>query len=106
VLALPTFLTAFTSRSDRRRVGAGADRAAMVFLIIGREIDLSVASILALCSVLFGIMARRHAARRGDAADAFGRRAGRRLQRRPGDPPGLPSLVVTLGTMAMFRGIG
>jgi rhamnose transport system permease protein len=79
----------------------------MVFLIIAREIDLSVGSTLALTSVVFGLLTQaefplvcRYPA---DAACGCGLR---RVQRRSGHGLGLPSLVVTLGTMALFRGIG
>ena len=79
----------------------------MVLLIIAREIDLSVASILALCSVVFGVLIREGVSLRGGdrlraesavTAGAFNGVLVTYL--------GLPSLVVTLGTMAMFRGIG
>ncbi|MBZ9935988.1 ABC transporter permease [Mesorhizobium sp. BR1-1-16] len=79
----------------------------MVLLIIAREIDLSVASILALTSVVFGLMIQAGAPLlvaipltlvAGAACGAFNGILVTAL--------GLPSLVVTLGTMALFRGIG
>jgi rhamnose transport system permease protein len=79
----------------------------MVLLIIAREIDLSVASILALTSVVFGViieigaplpLAILAALLAGGAAGAFNGALVTALR--------LPSLVVTLGTLAMFRGIG
>jgi len=79
----------------------------MVLLIIAREIDLSVASILALTSVVFGViiaigaplpLAILAALLAGAAAGAFNGALVTALR--------LPSLVVTLGTLAMFRGIG
>jgi rhamnose transport system permease protein len=79
----------------------------MVLLIIGREIDLSVASILALSSVVFGLLLQ--------AAVPMGLTVplvilfGAALGAVNGilvAAVGLPSLVVTLGTMALYRGIG
>ena len=79
----------------------------MVLLIIAREIDLSVASVLALTSVVFGViiaigaplpLAILAALLAGAAAGAFNGALVTALR--------LPSLVVTLGTLAMFRGIG
>ena len=79
----------------------------MVLLIIAREIDLSVASILALASVVFGVavqagapiaLAVVAALVTGALAGAFNGLLVTLL--------GLPSLVVTLGTMAMYRGLG
>jgi len=79
----------------------------MVLLIICREIDLSVASMLALCSVIFGILVQDGAPLwlaigaalvAGGLLGAFNGIFVVKL--------GLPSLVVTLGTMALFRGAG
>ena len=79
----------------------------MVLLIIAREIDLSVASILALTSVVFGMMVQAGAPLAvaipltlvaGALCGAFNGALVTVL--------GLPSLVVTLGTMALYRGIG
>jgi rhamnose transport system permease protein len=108
LLALPTFPTAF---NISQAIAGVSERALivlpMVLLIIAREIDLSVASILALCSVLFGVMVQGGlplapaialTLAAGGAAGAFNGLLVTRF--------GLPSLVVTLGTLAMFRGIG
>lgn len=106
--AVPNFLTAF----NLSQLAAGmAEKALlvlpMVMLIIAREIDLSVASILALTSVLFGLLLQAGAPLAavalavllaGTALGAFNGLLVAYL--------GLPSLVVTLGTMAMFRGVG
>lgn len=79
----------------------------MVFLIIAREIDLSVGSTLALTSVVFGLLTQAEfpmyvaiplTLLAGAACGAFNGVLVTAL--------GLPSLVVTLGTMALFRGIG
>lgn len=79
----------------------------MVFLIIAREIDLSVGSILALTSVVFGLLVQAGVPLyiavaltlcAGAICGAFNGVLVTRL--------GLPSLVVTLGTMALYRGIG
>lgn len=79
----------------------------MVLLIIVREIDLSIASILAFCSVLLGLMVRAGlplllaipvVLLAGAGAGATNGYVVCRL--------GLPSLIVTLGTMALFRGLG
>ena len=79
----------------------------MVLLIIVREIDLSIASILAFCSVILGMMVRAGAPLflaipvvllAGIGAGAVNGYVVCQL--------GLPSLIVTLGTMALFRGLG
>ena len=79
----------------------------MVLLIIAREIDLSVASMLALTSVMLGILVQAGVSLFpsilivllfGVVLGAFNGAMVTWL--------GLPSLVVTLGTLAMFRGIG
>ncbi|MGO4335244.1 ABC transporter permease [Labrys sp. KB_33_2] len=108
VLAVPNFATAF---NISQAIAGASERALivlpMVLLIIAREIDLSVASILALSSVVFGVLIREGlplegamalALLTGILAGAFNGVLVTYL--------GLPSLVVTLGTMAMFRGIG
>lgn len=108
VFAVPNFATAF---NISQAIAGASERALivlpMVLLIIAREIDLSVASILALCSVVFGVLIREGlplegaialALLAGILAGAFNGVLVTYL--------GLPSLVVTLGTMAMFRGIG
>jgi rhamnose transport system permease protein len=108
VAAVPNFATDFNLS---QAIAGVAERALivlpMVLLIIVREIDLSVASILALCSVVFGVLIQAGAPL-GVAAVAV-LAAGALLGAFNGALVtwlGLPSLVVTLGTMAMFRGIG
>ena len=79
----------------------------MVLLIIAREIDLSVASMLALTSVALGMLVQAGVPLLpatlivllfGGVLGAFNGLMVTWL--------GLPSLVVTLGTLAMFRGVG
>ncbi len=79
----------------------------MVLLIIAREIDLSVASILALSSVVFGVLVQAKMALAAAISLALlaGALAGA-LNGALVTVFGLPSLVVTLGTLAMFRGVG
>jgi rhamnose transport system permease protein len=118
VLALATlayaaaFVPGFATAFNISQAIAGMSEKAlivlpMVLLIIAREIDLSVASILALTSVIFGVVieigaplpvAILAALLAGAAAGAFNGALVTALR--------LPSLVVTLGTLAMFRGIG
>lgn len=108
VLAVPNFATSF---NISQAIAGASERALivlpMVLLIIGREIDLSVASVLALSSVVFGVLIQAGfsqevailgALATGIFCGAFNGALVTWL--------GLPSLVVTLGTMAMFRGIG
>nr|WP_315187495.1 ABC transporter permease [uncultured Albidiferax sp.] len=106
-IAVPGFLSVF----NLSQAAAGmAEKALlvlpMVLLIIAREIDLSVASILALCSVVLGVLIRADVPlvvaiaatlTVGAVAGAFNGWLVTALN--------LPSLVVTLGTMALFRGI-
>lgn len=105
---LPNFLTAF----NLSQLAAGVAEKSllvlpMVLLIVGREIDLSVASILALTSVAFGMLLEAGFAMPiaillalvlGAVLGSFNGMLVAKF--------GLPSLVVTLGTMAMYRGIG
>lgn len=118
VLALATlgyaaaFVPGFATAFNVSQAIAGMSEKAlivlpMVLLIIAREIDLSVASILALSSVVFGILIEAGVPlpaailvvlAAGAAAGAFNGTLVTALR--------LPSLVVTLGTLAMFRGIG
>ena len=105
---VPNFFTSF----NLSQLAAGAAEKAllalpMVLLIIAREIDLSVASILALASVVFGMMLQGGMPL--PAAISLTLLAGSGLGAFNGAlvaGAGLPSLVVTLGTMALFRGIG
>ena len=78
----------------------------MTLIIISGEIDLSVASILGLCSALLGVLWEKHwpmigifalVAVVGLAAGAVNGLLVTRL--------GLPSLAVTIGTLALYRGI-
>ncbi|MCX5577804.1 ABC transporter permease [Kaistia terrae] len=108
VFFVPNFASAF---NISQAIAGVSERALivlpMVLLIIAREIDLSVASILALSSIIFGILVQAGAPLAvaipltlvaGAACGAFNGIMVTAL--------GLPSLVVTLGTMALFRGIG
>ena len=106
-LAVPGFGSAF----NLTQAAAGmAEKAVlvlpMVLLILAREIDLSVASILALCSVILGVLIRAEVAlpMAMAATLAVGVAAGA-LNGWLVTACGLSSLVVTLGTMALFRGI-
>ncbi|MGL4962174.1 MAG: ABC transporter permease [Inquilinus sp.] len=108
VLTVPNFATRF----NLSQAAAGVSEKAlivlpMVLLIIAREIDLSVASILALSSVILGVLVQ--AGTPMAAAIPLVLLAGAGLGAFNGVLVvrfGLPSLVVTLGTMAMFRGVG
>ena len=108
VFAVPNFASAF---NISQAVAGISERALtvlpMVFLIIAREIDLSVGSILALTSVVFGLLVQAEIPLSlavpltlvaGAVCGAFNGILVTRL--------GLPSLVVTLGTMALYRGVG
>jgi rhamnose transport system permease protein len=102
----------FASSFNLSQAAAGVSEKAilllpMAMLIIAREIDLSVASILALTSVVLGILIRAHVPLvaailvvlvAGAAAGGLNGLLVTGLN--------LPSLLVTLGTMALFRGIG
>jgi ribose/xylose/arabinose/galactoside ABC-type transport system permease subunit len=108
IVAVPHFATIF----NLSQAAAGVSEKAilllpMALLIIAREIDLSVASILALTSVVLGVLIRAGiplaaaiplVLTAGAAAGALNGFLVTRLN--------LPSLVVTLGTMALFRGLG
>ena len=108
VMFVPNFLSAF----NLSQLAAGVAEKAllvlpMVLLIVAREIDLSVASILALTSVALGLMIQ--AGIPTPLALLLTLAAGAALGGINGylvAVLGLPSLVVTLGTMAMYRGIG
>ena len=78
----------------------------MALLILVREIDLSVAAIIALCSLAMGLAAQAGAGTVpliliglavGAICGAFNGFLVARI--------GLPSIVVTIGTMSLFRGI-
>ena len=108
VALVPNFLTAF----NLSQLTAGVAEKAllvlpMVFLIIAREIDLSVSSILALTSVALGLLLQAGAPLPLAIAATLAVGAG--LGAINGTLVtylGLPSLVVSLGTMALYRGIG
>ena len=107
-LLVPNFASAF----NLSQLAAGmAEKALlilpMVLLIIAREIDLSVASILALSSVIFGLMLQWGVPLFATLplVIAFGAALGA-VNGALIVILGLPSLVVTLGTMALYRGIG
>lgn len=107
-LTLPNFLSGF----NISQAGAGiAEKSLlvlpMVFLIIAREIDLSVASILALSSVVLGMLIRANVSLEIAITLVLivGAIAGS-LNGWMVSTLGLPSLVVTLGTMALYRGVG
>lgn len=108
ILLVPNFFTAF---NISQAIAGVSERALimlpMVLLIVAREIDLSVASILALSSVVFGMLTQAGMPMlpaivltllAGAACGAFNGLMVTAF--------GLPSLIVTLATMAMFRGIG
>lgn len=108
IVAVPNFATTF----NLSQAAAGISEKAlivfpMVLLIIAREIDLSVAAILALCSVVLGVLLRAEVpmALAIVAVFAVGALAGA-INGVLVARVGLPSLVVTLGTMALFRGVG
>lgn len=107
-VAVPNFATGF---NISQAIAGMSERALillpMVLLIIAREIDLSVSSILALTSVIFGLCIDAGVPLvpavvltlvAGAACGAFNGLMVTRFR--------LPSLIVTLATMAMFRGIG
>ena len=78
----------------------------MTLIIITGEIDLSVASVVGLSSVLFGVLHREGVPMVGAVliALAAGALAGA-LNGFLVTKVGLPSLAVTIGTMALYRGI-
>ncbi len=105
---IPNFLSAF----NLSQLAASASEKAllilpMTLLIIAREIDLSIASVLALSSVVFGLLVQADVPTL--AAIPLTIVAGGILGAFNGylvTAFGLQSLVVTLGTMALYRGIG
>jgi rhamnose transport system permease protein len=105
--AIPGFTTSF---NISQAIAGMSEKALivlpMVLLIVAREIDLSVASTLALSSVIFGLLLQHGMPLSvavpltliaGALCGAFNGLLVTRL--------GLPSLVATLGTLAMFRGV-
>lgn len=108
ILLVPNFATPF----NLSQLAAGMSEKAllllpMVLLIIAREIDLSVASILALTSVAFGLLLQAGTPLLValPLVVIFGALLGA-LNGILVAALGLPSLVVTLGTMALYRGLG
>ncbi len=104
----PYFLTAFNFSALTRDLMEKAIMALpMTLIIVAGEIDLSVASILGLASVLLGVLWGAGVPLWlcivivllvGAVAGLFNGLLVTRL--------GLPSLVVTLGTLALYRGLG
>ena len=78
---------------------------AMAFVIIGGEIDLSVASVMGLSAILFAWLAQGIGAGAGHPRGADGGGPVRAQQRVLGGDRGLPSLVVTLAGLIMYRGL-
>ncbi len=112
VLYATLFEPAFPTAFNLSQAAAGISERAlialpMVLLIIAREIDLSVSSILAVTSVVFGMLVQAGAplGLAMAAALALGGCAGA-LNGALVTLLGLPSLVVTLGTLALYRGVG
>ena len=108
VTTVPNFATAF---NISQAIAGVSERALivlpMVLLIIAREIDLSVASMLALSSVVFGVAIQAGAGiSLAILAALLTGLVGGALNGALVTLLGLPSLVVTLGTLALFRGIG
>lgn len=115
LVALIFGLTAFENFGSAFNISqmiAGASERAllvlpMMLLLITRDIDLSVASTLALTSVVLGLLVQGGMSLW--PAISLTLLAGAALGAFNGvlvTVVGLPSLVVTLGTMALFRGIG
>ena len=108
LLAYDNFGTAF---NISQLIAGASERALivlpMMLLLITRDIDLSVSSTLALTSVIFGLTLQAGLPLMPSIAVAL--IAGALLGAFNGflsTSIGLHSLVVTLGTMALFRGIG
>jgi rhamnose transport system permease protein len=107
-IAVPNFATTF---NISQAIAGVSERALivlpMVLLIIAREIDLSVASMLALSSVVFGVTVRAGVPISfAILAALLTGLVGGALNGALVTMLGLPSLVVTLGTLALFRGVG
>ena len=108
VVQVPHFATAFNISQAMAGISERALLVLpMVLLIIGREIDLSVASTLALSSVVLGVLLQAGwpLAPAVLAVLCVGTACGA-LNGALVTGLGLPSLVVTLGTLALCRGIG
>ena len=100
-LDLQNLLDSTQSFSEKSLIALG-----MALVIIGRDIDLSVASMVALCSTAMGALAARGVGTPGLLAasiltgTALGMFNGALVTRM-----GLPAIVVTIGTVSLFRGI-
>lgn len=100
-LDLQNLLDSTQSFSEKSMLALG-----MALLILGRDIDLSVASMLALCSTLMGWLASQGVGTPGllvssvACGTALGMFNGALVTRL-----GLPAIVVTIGTVSLFRGI-
>jgi rhamnose transport system permease protein len=108
VIAVPNFATVF---NISQAIAGVSERALivlpMVLLIIAREIDLSVASMLALSSVVFGVAVQTEVPiSLAILAALLTGLVGGALNGVLVTLLGLPSLIVTLGTLALFRGFG
>ncbi|BCW84163.1 ABC transporter permease [Arthrobacter sp. NicSoilE8] len=107
VLTTPGFADGYNLGSSVARMAAKALMVLpLVFLIIAREIDISVASIAGLTGITFGMVIQSGGSTpvAAVAALAVGLACGV-LNGFLVAVLGLPSLVVTLGTLALFRGL-
>lgn len=107
IVTTPGFATAFNVESSMSRFAPQALLALpLVFLIIMREIDISVASVAGLAGIVLGMASEAGAPLWLGivAALALGIVSGA-VNAGLVVGLGLPSLVVTLGTLALFRGL-
>jgi len=112
LLVAATAVPYFASTINFSQAAAGVSEKALLvlplaLLILAREIDLSVASMLALCSVVLGMLIR-DGVPLGLAIPIVllvGLLAGA-LNGWLVVGLGLPALIVTIGTLALFRGVG
>jgi rhamnose transport system permease protein len=103
----PAFLSGFNlSQLAAGLAEKGLIALPMMLLIVAREIDLSVASVLALASIIFGLLTGlMPLVLAVPLTILFGGLLGA-VNGSLIAGLGLPSLVVTLGTMALYRGLG
>jgi rhamnose transport system permease protein len=100
-LDLQNLLDSTQSFSEKSLLALG-----MALLIVGRDIDLSIAAIVALCSTVMGWLATKGVGTGGLVAASLlsgtllGMFNGALVARL-----GLPAIVVTIGTVSLFRGI-
>lgn len=100
-LDLQNLLDSTQSFSEKSIIALG-----MALVILGRDIDLSVASMVALCATVMGWLATRGVGTPGLLAASLlcgtllGMCNGALVTRL-----GLPAIVVTIGTVALFRGV-